>query len=442
MSNHYAPEKEIRGNGGPPLGEMRAKRNDRHHSGNDERRRNEDRHHRDDRRRGDDRSTYRHDDRNHHSRSPDDDRRSPDDRRYDDERRHRHDDDDRRRYDDRRHDRRPSDDRRHDDQRRRDDRPRDDRRRGDDRPGRDNRPRDDNGSRGDDRPGRDNRPRDDNGPRGDGGRNNKRRSRSRENTNAKKQVHPKHGKVDHQYRIVPDQKDDKLNANVADVDPRKDAQRRMTKQKAGRNTESFDPASTLVRPDLRIHVGSPSAATLPQKIKHDDVVIVPELFGKLDDWDLYYKLVEEMTELQQKEKNSEWISWHEGAHLISKNPASSPTFQTIIDRLCEYFSIRKQSIGTRFNWYKDSADWKPFHHDSAAFNPQRAKNQNITVGVSFGATRELAFIRAAPLADSSGTDDKVRLYFPQTNNGVFSFGRDANILWKVSRVSFFKEFHV
>ena len=48
------------------------------------------------------------------------------------------------------------------------------------------------------------------------------------------------------------------------------------------------------------------------------------------------------------------------------------------------------------------------------------------MGVSFGATRELAFVRAEPLQN----DDKVRLYFPQTNNGVFSFGRDANILWK------------
>ena len=61
-----------------------------------------------------------------------------------------------------------------------------------------------------------------------------------------------------------------------------------------------------------------------------------------------------------------------------------------------------------------------------AFNPKRAKNQNITIGASFGATRELAFIRAAP--QQSG--DKVKVYFPQTNNGVFSFGRDANILWK------------
>ena len=46
--------------------------------------------------------------------------------------------------------------------------------------------------------------------------------------------------------------------------------------------------------------------------------------------------------------------------------------------------------------------------------------------MSFGATRELAFIRASPLENG----DKVRLYFPQTNNGAFSFGRDANILWK------------
>ena len=62
----------------------------------------------------------------------------------------------------------------------------------------------------------------------------------------------------------------------------------------------------------------------------------------------------------------------------------------------------------------------------SAYNPQRARTQNITVGVSFGARRELAFLRATPQEDGG----KVRLYFPQTNNGVFSFGRDVNILWK------------
>ena len=94
--------------------------------------------------------------------------------------------------------------------------------------------------------------------------------------------------------------------------------------------------------------------------------MVPELFGPEDDWSLYYKLVDEMRDLQQKgERRSEWVAWHEGAHLITQNPKGSETFNMIIDRLCEYFNIKRQSIGTRFNWYRDSSDWKPFHHDSA-----------------------------------------------------------------------------
>ena len=39
--------------------------------------------------------------------------------------------------------------------------------------------------------------------------------------------------------------------------------------------------------------------------------------------------------------------------------------------------------------------------------------------------RELAFIRA-----QEESDQKCKIYFPQSNNGVFSFGRDANIHWK------------
>ena len=81
---------------------------------------------------------------------------------------------------------------------------------------------------------------------------------------------------------------------------------------------------------------------------------------------------------------------------------------------------------TRFNWYRDSCDWKPFHRDSAAYNPERAKTQNITVGASFGACRELAFKRTSPYPDDS---KDCRVYFPQTNNSVFSFGRDVNNRW-------------
>jgi hypothetical protein len=157
-------------------------------------------------------------------------------------------------------------------------------------------------------------------------------------------------------------------------------------------------------------------------MKHDDVIVVPELFCKEDNWDIYYKLVEEMRDLHDTgERDSEWISWHEGSHLISKNPNGSPTYQMIQKRIAQYFNIAQTSVGTRFNWYRDSSDWKPFHHDSAAYNAKRARNQNITVGVSFGSTRELAFLHA---------QNKSRIYFPQTNGMLFSFGRDVNIKWK------------
>ena len=74
-----------------------------------------------------------------------------------------------------------------------------------------------------------------------------------------------------------------------------------------------------------------------------------------------------------------------------------------MQKMCTYYGIDPKNAGTRFNWYRDSSDWKPFHNDSAAYNPGRAKNQNITVGISFGAERELAFLHG-----SNGT----RLYFP------------------------------
>jgi hypothetical protein len=180
--------------------------------------------------------------------------------------------------------------------------------------------------------------------------------------------------------------------------------KRIKKKGKGRNTESFDPSTTLVRPDMRILVG-PNADTYGSVLKHDDVVIVPDFFCQRDDWSLYYKLIDEMRYCQSHgEKDAEWISWHEGSHLISKNPNGSQTYHEIQSKIAQYFNIPMQSVGTRFNWYRNSTDWKPFHHDSAAYNHQRAQNQNITVGVSFGSTRELAFLNV-----KNGT----KIYFPQ-----------------------------
>ena len=45
----------------------------------------------------------------------------------------------------------------------------------------------------------------------------------------------------------------------------------------GRNTESFDPRSTLIRPQMRVRIG-PNRAVLGDEIKHDDIIIVPGKF--------------------------------------------------------------------------------------------------------------------------------------------------------------------
>jgi len=89
--------------------------------------------------------------------------------------------------------------------------------------------------------------------------------------------------------------------------------------------------------------------------------------------------------------------------------------------MANYFQTKNYS--SRLNWYTDSSDWKPFHHDQFAYvdREENMKDKNITLGVSFGATRELAFLNV-----KSGE----KIYIPQTNGMLISFGRDVNIRWK------------
>ena len=145
-------------------------------------------------------------------------------------------------------------------------------------------------------------------------------------------------------------------------------------QGGGQNTESFDPNSTLVRPDLRILIG-PNRECYGRPLRNDDIVVVPNYFCEEDDWTLYYQLVKEMRNCQAqgvkgiacsilesampsssalttyfKTSGAEWISWAEGAHLISQNPSEAPTFNMVQAKISKYFNIPPVSVGTRFNW--------------------------------------------------------------------------------------------
>lgn len=95
-------------------------------------------------------------------------------------------------------------------------------------------------------------------------------------------------------------------------------------------------------------IGSKSEV-LDNTLSHDDVLIVPNFINDdVNDWSIYYKLIEEMRSIQSSGvKNSEWISWHEGAHLISKNPEGSPTYRMILERISKYFNIPMKSVGSR-----------------------------------------------------------------------------------------------
>ena len=67
-------------------------------------------------------------------------------------------------------------------------------------------------------------------------------------------------------------------------------------------------------------------------------------------------------------------------------------FSWVVEKMAAYFDMDVKA--TRLNWYRDSSEWKPFHHDAAAMKEKFARTQNFTLGVSFGAERDAAFEHA------------------------------------------------
>lgn len=124
-------------------------------------------------------------------------------------------------------------------------------------------------------------------------------------------------------------------------------------KQAGRNTESFDPNSTLVTPSIRVYVASGKAREYGRSLKHDDTIIMPELFGEEGDMTTFDKLVEEISHLQKDGvKGADWTTWHQGAHMIAKDPKGSKTFQEIVDKLCNFFNVKKETAFARLYWYR------------------------------------------------------------------------------------------
>ncbi|CAK9029189.1 unnamed protein product [Durusdinium trenchii] len=208
-------------------------------------------------------------------------------------------------------------------------------------------------------------------------------------------------------------------------DPRR-SRKGEFKRLDGLNTrlEDRDPASTFVNPAMRVHVGLPGG--YKGTLTSDDVLIVPELLCGQEDLSLYHNMVEEIRHAQAEGmKDARWASWKDGCHLINKAPDCSATYRDAVAKIIAYFRISAPSMYSRFNWYASGADWKPLHHDTAAFSQRRLGKQNITVGVSLGGERELAFRHVSHGSTSTGSTASTRCQSKNTINlaaSQLSFG--------------------
>merc|ERR550534_2761807 len=187
-----------------------------------------------------------------------------------------------------------------------------------------------------------------------------------------------------------------------------------------KNTENFNPSHEA--PPMRILVAPPGLKRYHRANSTRDVIIVSDLFGSYSDLTIYKNLLYEVQNSGVPQEQL-WQSWHGDSHLIADDKRNwkehCPTFTMILDRIRHYFDMDIKA--TRLNWYRDTSEWKPFHHDAAAMKPDKARTQNFTVAVSFGCERDAAFEHA---------ESKTVISMPQPNGTIYTFGKDVNLLWR------------
>lgn len=219
----------------------------------------------------------------------------------------------------------------------------------------------------------------------------------------------------------------RLSDEAIDSDnlPRRKPDRRPQNRLKKVNTESYQPCHKPADMRILVEIPRPFGGTRLQ-VQTQDVIVVPGLFCDEGDWGIYDSLLKEMAECGVREDRL-WKLWHGDSHLIADDHMNYkekvPTFIGIIGKIRDYFAMDIKA--TRFNWYRDDKEWKPYHHDASAVDPDKAKIQNFTVGVSFGATREIAFEDALEPVEHRRT-----ISIPLVNGTLYCFSRDINVNWR------------
>ena len=192
-----------------------------------------------------------------------------------------------------------------------------------------------------------------------------------------------------------------------------------------KNTESFEPNYNL--PDMRVLVEvSKGKEKTNLSFSSRDVIVIPDLFSDQENNNIHDQLLKEMDQCGVKSDRL-WKLWHGDTHMIADDSThfknKCPTFLKVLDKIRDYFGMDIKA--TRFNLYRDDKDFKPFHFDAAAVKEDKAKTQNITVGISFGRTREIAFEDAL---EQNG--HRRVIHFPMPNGYTYAFTKDINMNWR------------
>lgn len=194
--------------------------------------------------------------------------------------------------------------------------------------------------------------------------------------------------------------------------------------KKKKNTQSFEPDHS--EPDMRLLVQTGNKFI--GQMKENDVVVLPNHFKNPENGKtIYQSLLEEMESCGVPPEEL-WKLWHGDTHFIADDRLAKkmgfdwkekcPTFNMVIESMKDFFDMDVKA--TRFNLYKDNTEWKPYHHDAAAIDERKAKTQNFTVGVTFGATRTASFQHAKT---------KNRLDIPLGDGSVYTFAKQVNVDW-------------
>eukprot|EP00435_Cladocopium_sp_Y103_P041677 s186_g11.t1 len=151
-------------------------------------------------------------------------------------------------------------------------------------------------------------------------------------------------------------------------------------------------------------------------IHAEDAFFLPGFLCSNEDVSLLERLRNELAE-----EGKEFTDWHGARHLAhhfdaglcqAEPKAEHRLRALLVKRMEEAFGVRANAV--RVNYYRNNKDYKPMHYD-------RGSDENgvpqLTIGASFGATRELTLMHV-----KSG----VTMSFPQRNGDVFAFTPELN----------------